>query len=83
MITNNMTLKNVLCQCQNKYEYTYELKVFGRFNDEKLLKIRRGAIIKGVKLGPFFVSLIVSSKKIFGKEHSSFNKKSICFYEGY
>lgn len=55
-MTNNATLREVLKQCDKQYEYEYELKVFGRFSDEKLLKIRTGAIIKGVKMGPFFVS---------------------------
>ena len=56
MMTNDKTLKAVLEECEKKYEYVYELKVFGRFTNEKLLKIRAGAIIKGVKMGPFFVS---------------------------
>ena len=55
MMTNSKTLKNVLEECEDKFEYIYEVKVFGRFDNEKLLKIRTGAIIKGVKMGPFFV----------------------------
>ena len=55
-MTNNKTLKEVINQCENQYEYIYELKVFGRFTDEKLLKIRAGAIIKGKKMGPFYVT---------------------------
>jgi len=56
MLTNNATLASVLNNVEKTYEYVYELKVFGRFNDEKLRSIRKGAVIKGVKMGPFFVS---------------------------
>ena len=55
-MTNDSTLREVLKQCDTVYEYDYEVKVFGRFTNEKLLKIRTGAVIKGVKMGPFFVS---------------------------
>ena len=56
-MTNSPTMRDVLASCDKLFEYVYEVKVFGRFTDEKLLKIRAGAIIKGVKMGPFFVSL--------------------------
>lgn len=38
-----------------KFDYHYLIKVHGKFDDKKLLAIRRGAVIKGKKMGPFFV----------------------------
>lgn len=54
-MTNSPAMRNVIASCDKLFEYVYEVKVFGRFSDEKLLKIRTGAVIKGVKMGPFFV----------------------------
>ena len=39
----------------SNYEGHFQIKVFGSFNQEKLEGIRKGATIKGKKLGPFFV----------------------------
>lgn len=55
-MTNNKQLKEIIDQNEEKYEYWYEVKVFGQFNAETLNRIRTGAIIKNKKLGPFFVS---------------------------
>lgn len=49
-------MQETIKENQAKFEYQYLIKVFGKFDEKKLLGIRKGAIIKGQKLGPFFVS---------------------------
>ncbi len=56
LFTNNPDLRDIIVKNERLFESCYELKVFGRFDDEKLQNIRRGHVIKGVKMGPFFVS---------------------------
>ena len=75
LLTNNKTLERVVSNIQKEYEYVYELKVSGKFNDEKLLSIRRGAVIKGVKMGPFFVSLQVPSKAPSNEQYGHTDKE--------
>lgn len=40
---------------QARFDYSFLIKVHGRFDDKKLAAIRKGAVIKGKKMGPFFV----------------------------
>ena len=56
MLTNSEQLKTVLESKEQAYEGQFEIKTFGRMDDKKISKIREGAIIKGKKFGPFFVS---------------------------
>ena len=74
LFTNNPDLRDLIVQNEKLFESTYELKVFGRFDDSKLEKIRRGHYIKGVKMGPFFVSLKVRSQAQASPEHSDSHK---------
>ena len=55
LLTNNSTLKTMIEDKFSNYEGHFQIKVFGSFNQEKLEGIRKGATIKGKKLGPFFV----------------------------
>ncbi len=54
LLTNNQELSKVINESSHFFEYSYEIKVHGRFTEEKLIKIRKGAKIKGKKFGPFY-----------------------------
>jgi len=56
MLTNNYEFHKILEQSSKKFEYEYIVKVFGRFDEKKLVKIREGCVIKGKMIGPFYVS---------------------------
>lgn len=53
-MTNSLEMAKIIEDQAQYYEYIYEVKVHGRFTDEKLLNIRRGSVIKGQKFGPFY-----------------------------
>jgi len=54
ILTNDGELARVLELPLNKVERSYRVRVFGRFDEDKLSKIRKGAVIKGVQYGPFW-----------------------------
>ncbi len=47
LLTNNKEFHQIISEASKKWEYEYDIKVFGRFDELKLLKIREGAVIKG------------------------------------
>ena len=44
---------------ENRVEREYRVRVYGRFDDDKLLKVRQGAIISGQQYGPFWVKTTI------------------------
>jgi 23S rRNA pseudouridine2605 synthase len=54
LLTNDGELARALELPLHRLERTYRVRVYGRFNDEKLAKIRKGAVINGVQYGPFY-----------------------------
>ena len=54
LLTNDGELARALELPLHKLERTYRVRVYGRFTDEKLASIRKGAVINGVKYGPFY-----------------------------
>lgn len=54
LLTNDGELARSLELPLHKLERTYRVRVYGRFNDEKLANIRKGAVINGVQYGPFY-----------------------------
>lgn len=54
LLTNSPELQTVVQKvAQERFKFTYTIKVFGRFTEEKLQSIREGVLIKGKKRGPF------------------------------
>lgn len=53
-MTNSLEMAKVIEEQAKNYEYIYEVKVHGRFTDEKLISIRKGSFIKGQYFGPFY-----------------------------
>ena len=47
---------------ENQIQRTYRVRVYGRFDEEKLKKIRAGAIIKGKQYGPFWVNFFIPKR---------------------
>ena len=56
LFTNSSDFRDLVLQNEKMFESVYEIKVFGKFDEDKLKKIREGAIIKGKQMGPFFVN---------------------------
>ncbi len=54
LLTNSLEMYEVIEEVAKDYVYSYRIKVHGRFTDKKLENIRKGAVIKGKKFGPFF-----------------------------
>ena len=61
LLTNDGELKRALELPFNEVQRDYRVRVYGRFDDKKLLKIRDGAIINGEQYGPFWVSYLSNS----------------------
>lgn len=57
ILTNDGELARAMELPENKIERKYRVRVYGRFNDEKLLKIRAGAVINGKQYGPFYCNV--------------------------
>jgi 16S rRNA U516 pseudouridylate synthase RsuA-like enzyme len=55
LITNSPDFRDLIAKNDKLFESCFEIKVFGKFDEEKLKSIRQGAVIKGKKMGPFFV----------------------------
>ena len=53
ILTNDGELARAMESPESKLERTYRVRVYGRFSDEKLAKIREGCVINGVRYGPF------------------------------
>jgi 23S rRNA pseudouridine2605 synthase len=54
IITNDGELARALEMPTFRLERSYRVRVFGRmFNDEKLMKIKRGMVMNGIKYGPY------------------------------
>lgn len=58
LLTNDGDLKRAIELPINEIKRDYRVRVNGRFNDTKLLDIRRGAVIDGEQYGPFWVIMI-------------------------
>lgn len=54
LLTNDGDLARALELPSNKIERTYRVRVFGNLDEDKLVKIRKGAVINGVQYGPFW-----------------------------
>ena len=54
ILTNDGELASVMERPESKLTREYRVRVYGRFTEEKLKKIREGATINGVKYGPFW-----------------------------
>lgn len=76
MVTDSPEMQAVIQQNEAKMEFHYIIKVHGRFDDKKLKAIRKGAVIKGQRFGPFFVSSAVRSEAISQAQHGSFDEES-------
>lgn len=57
LLTNDGELARCLEHPQNKLERTYRVRVYGRFSEEKLAKIREGCVINGMRYGPFYCNV--------------------------
>ncbi len=57
ILTNDGELARAMELPSSKLERTYRVRVYGRFTDEKLAKIREGCVINGVKYGPFYCNV--------------------------
>ena len=57
ILTNDGELARILELPLNKIQRSYRVRVYGRFSEERLVKIREGAVIKGVRYGPFWCNV--------------------------
>jgi 23S rRNA pseudouridine2605 synthase len=57
LLTNDGDLKRALELPKNEIQRDYRVRVYGRFTDEKLEKIRKGAVISGEQYGPFWCNV--------------------------
>lgn len=57
LLTNDGDLKRALELPKNEIQRDYRVRVYGRFNDDKLVKIRNGAVIAGEQYGPFWCNV--------------------------
>jgi 23S rRNA pseudouridine2605 synthase len=58
IITNDGELARALEMPNHNIERSYRVRVFGRmFNEEKLMKIKKGMVMNGQKYGPYICEL--------------------------
>jgi len=57
LLTNDGELAQALEQPSSQISRAYRVRVFGQLDADKLQKIRRGAVINGVRYGPYFVEV--------------------------
>lgn len=79
LFTDNADVCKAWNDNQDKFSYTYKIKAAGYFDDKVLSNIRKGAIIKGKKCGPFFCEAkrLLSSSNILLMKNNSADMRDI------
>lgn len=83
LFTDSPEMRDAIAANQQKFDYHYLIKVHGKFDDKKLISIRKGATIKGKKMGPFFVRLLVRGQAIPASKYGHFDEKLVGQHAGY